>query len=110
LPNNIVILVTINKFNPNLVLVNINKLTPYRFIEDKTLHLVLAKPNDLITKKPFQINFFEPLLVENDIFEPIVFELVNDNLTNGKLLLETMYLFIIITTYLFSLMTYLFNY
>jgi hypothetical protein len=57
---------------------------PYRFIEDRTLHLVLAKPSDLTTKKPFQIENFEPLFVEDDIFEPIVFESVNDNLTNGK--------------------------
>lgn len=66
LPNNIVILVTINKLNPNLILVNINKFTPYRFIENRTLHLVLTKPNDLTTKKPFQIEIFEPLLVEDD--------------------------------------------
>jgi predicted P-loop ATPase len=31
LPNNITLLVTINKFDPNPILVNINKLKPYQF-------------------------------------------------------------------------------
>jgi hypothetical protein len=33
---------TIDKFDPNLVLFNINKLKPYRFVEDQTLQLVLT--------------------------------------------------------------------
>ncbi len=37
LPNNIILLVTIDKFDPNLVLVNINKFKPYMFIEEKKL-------------------------------------------------------------------------
>jgi len=32
-----VLLVIIDKFDPNLVLININKLKPYMFIENKTL-------------------------------------------------------------------------
>jgi hypothetical protein len=36
LPNNIVILISINNFEPNLILVNINKLKPYTYV-DKTL-------------------------------------------------------------------------
>jgi hypothetical protein len=43
-------LVTIDKFNPNSVLVNTNKLEPYRFIEDQILQLVLAKPNDSLSE------------------------------------------------------------
>lgn len=35
--NNIVLLTTIDKFDPNPILVNINKLKPYRFVEDQTL-------------------------------------------------------------------------
>jgi hypothetical protein len=35
--NNIILLVIIDKFNPNPVLINTNKLKPYRFIEDQTL-------------------------------------------------------------------------
>jgi hypothetical protein len=47
LPNNIVLLVIIDKFDHNPILVNINKLKPYRFIEDHTLQPILAKPSDL---------------------------------------------------------------
>jgi hypothetical protein len=32
LPNNIILLVALTNFEPNLVLVNINKLKPYQFI------------------------------------------------------------------------------
>jgi hypothetical protein len=31
------LLMTIDKFDPNPILVNINKLKPYRFVEDQTL-------------------------------------------------------------------------
>jgi hypothetical protein len=33
LPNNIVLLVTIEKFETNLVLVNVNKFKPYKYME-----------------------------------------------------------------------------
>jgi hypothetical protein len=33
--NNIVLLVTIEKFEINLVLVNVNKLKPYKYMESK---------------------------------------------------------------------------
>jgi len=47
--NNMVLLFTINKFDFNPVLVNINKLKPYRFIEDRTLQLVFdVLPSSLI--------------------------------------------------------------
>jgi len=35
LPNNIMLLVTIEKFETNLVLVNVNKLKPYKYMESK---------------------------------------------------------------------------
>jgi len=35
LPNNMVLLVTMDKFDPNLVFVNVNKLKPYLFLEDE---------------------------------------------------------------------------
>jgi hypothetical protein len=35
LPNNIVLLVTIEKFETNLVLVNVNKLKPYKYMESE---------------------------------------------------------------------------
>jgi hypothetical protein len=54
LPNNTILLITIDKFDPNLVLVNINMLKPYMFIEDKTFQPLLFKPNDLVIDKPIQ--------------------------------------------------------
>jgi hypothetical protein len=38
LPNNIILLVTIDKFDLNLLLVNINKLKWYMFIEEQNLY------------------------------------------------------------------------
>jgi hypothetical protein len=35
LPNNIVLLVTIEKFEINFVLVNVNKLKPHKYMESK---------------------------------------------------------------------------
>jgi hypothetical protein len=35
LPNNIVLLVTIEKFETNVVLVNVNKFKPYKYMESK---------------------------------------------------------------------------
>jgi len=76
LPNNIVLLVTIDKFDPNLVFVNINKLKPYKFIEYKTLQLVLTKPSDLVIDELVQTKEPESLPVEHEYLQPIVFELV----------------------------------
>jgi hypothetical protein len=39
------LLMTIDKFDHNLVLVNINKLKPCRFVEDHTLQPIIVKPN-----------------------------------------------------------------
>jgi hypothetical protein len=46
-----VMFVTIEKFDPNLVVININKFKPYWFIDDNTLQLVLTNPNDLTTEE-----------------------------------------------------------
>jgi len=54
LPNNIVLIFTIDMFDPNFVLVNVNKLKPYMFIEDKTLQLLLTKPSDLVINELVQ--------------------------------------------------------
>jgi len=35
LPNNIVLLVTVEKFETNPMLVNVNKLKPYKYMESK---------------------------------------------------------------------------
>jgi hypothetical protein len=47
---------TIDKFDPNPILVNINKLKPYRFVKDNTFQPVLAKPSDMLPKEPVEIN------------------------------------------------------
>ncbi len=39
LPNNTIILVCVNKFEPNPILVNVNKLKPYKYV-DQTLNEV----------------------------------------------------------------------
>ncbi len=53
---------TIDKFDPNLVLINIIKLKPYRFVEDHTLQLVIVKPRDLLLEELIEINHY------NDVF------------------------------------------
>jgi hypothetical protein len=59
--SNATLLVTIDKFDPNLVLININKLKPYRFIEDQTLQPILAKPNDFLSEEPMDVKYFDNL-------------------------------------------------
>jgi hypothetical protein len=85
LPNNYVLLVIIDKFDPNPVLVNINKLKPYKFIEDRTLQPILAKLSDLVTDEPVQTDELEPLLIELEDLQPIEFELVNNHFTHGSI-------------------------
>jgi hypothetical protein len=63
LPNNTTLFVTIDKFDLNLVLVNINKLKPYKFNEDKTLQLALVKHGDLVIDKLVQGKELVPILV-----------------------------------------------
>ncbi len=69
MPNNSILLVTIDKFDPNLVLININKLKPYKFVEYITLQLVLVKPNDLLTDEPIQIKEANSLLLNLKVFK-----------------------------------------
>jgi hypothetical protein len=52
---------TINKFNLNIILVNINKLKPYRFMEDQTLQLVLIKPSSFLPEEPMEVTHFDNL-------------------------------------------------
>jgi uncharacterized protein YcgL (UPF0745 family) len=49
----------IDKFDPNLVLVNINKLKLYRFIKDQTFQLILANPNDFLVKDLVEVKNFD---------------------------------------------------
>jgi hypothetical protein len=84
--SNIVLFVTIDKFDPNPVLVNINELKPYKFIENKTLQPILIKLNDLITDEPIQIEELEALHVEHEDLQLIGFELINNYLIHGNII------------------------
>jgi hypothetical protein len=42
---------TIDNFDLDFILVNINKLKPYGFVGCHTFQLVVAKPNDLLPKE-----------------------------------------------------------
>jgi hypothetical protein len=50
LPNNTILLLIMDKFDFNLILVNINKYKPYKFIKDKRFQFVLIKPSDFLIK------------------------------------------------------------
>jgi hypothetical protein len=63
------------------MLVNINKLKPYRFIEDKTLQLVLVKPGNLVINELVQTKEHVPLLVEHENFQRVGFKPVSNHLT-----------------------------
>jgi hypothetical protein len=60
------IFVTIDKFDLNPMFVNINKLKPYRFIEDKTLQHVVVKPSDLAIDEHVQTKKPKPLPSEHE--------------------------------------------
>jgi hypothetical protein len=47
----------IDKFDPNLILVNINKLKPYRFVEDQTFQPVVAKSSWYTPKLLDRLNY-----------------------------------------------------
>jgi hypothetical protein len=85
LPNNIVLFATIDKFDPNPMRVNINKLKPHMLIENITLQLVFAKPSDLVTNEPIQTKEPKPLPIELEYLQSIKFELVNNHLTHGSI-------------------------
>jgi hypothetical protein len=56
----------IDKFDPNLVLVNINKiLKPYRFVRYHTFQHVMTKLNDLLPKKLVVTNHFGSLFTKH---------------------------------------------
>jgi hypothetical protein len=67
LPNNTMLLVIIDKFDPNPILVNINKLKPYRFVKDHTFQLVLIKPSDFLSKEQMEATHFDNLFIKQPI-------------------------------------------
>ncbi len=87
MPNNIIILVTIDKFDPNPILIYINKLKPYKFIiENKILQHVLANLSDLVIDEHVQTKELEPLPIENANSRFVEFEPVNNYLTHGYII------------------------
>jgi hypothetical protein len=62
---------------------------PYiRFINDNILQPIFVKPNDLTIETHVQEELLESLLVENDIFEHVVFEPITDDFTNGLIIIQ----------------------
>ncbi len=45
---------TINKFDLNLISVNINKLKPYIFVEDQAFQPILVEPSDFLLEEPLE--------------------------------------------------------
>jgi hypothetical protein len=78
--------VIIDKFDPNPILININKLKAYRYIENITLQLVLANPSDLVIDEPIQTKELKPLPIENANFEHVEFELLNNYLKHVNII------------------------
>jgi len=67
LPNNIILLLIINKFDLNLILININKYKPYRFAKDNKFQPVLAKPSDFLSKERIEATHFDNLFIKQPI-------------------------------------------
>ncbi len=61
-------------------------MKPYRFIEDKTLQLVLTNLSDLVIDELVQIKEPKPLFIENANCGLIKFEPINNYLTHGNII------------------------
>jgi hypothetical protein len=59
--------VTINKFNFNPIMVNINKLKPYRFTKDHTFQPILVNRNDFLSKKLMEATHFDNMFTKQPI-------------------------------------------
>ncbi len=70
---------TIDKFDLNLVLININKLKPYRFIEDQTLQPILAKPTNFLLKEPMEVKYSNNLCNQQQVEETYSDTLLNED-------------------------------
>ncbi len=80
MPNNTAPLVTIDKFDPNSTLVNINKLKPYRFVEDQTFQTLLTKSNDLLLENLTKTNNYDNLFIKKLVILDIPSNLVTKKL------------------------------
>jgi hypothetical protein len=55
---------TIDKFDPNIILVNIIKLRLYRFAKNHTLQLVLGKLSDFLLEDPMEETHFDNMFIK----------------------------------------------
>jgi hypothetical protein len=53
--------VTIDKFE---ILININKLKPYRFTKDNIFQPILTKRSDFLSKEPMEATHFDNLFIK----------------------------------------------
>jgi hypothetical protein len=67
------------------MLVNNNKLKPYKFLQSKILQPALAKPSDLATDELVQTKKLEPLNVEHEDLQHVEFEPVDNHLTHDSI-------------------------
>jgi hypothetical protein len=61
------ILVTIDKFDPNPIPINISKLKPCKFVKDHTFQPLLAKINYLLLKEPVEIDQSGNMFTKNQL-------------------------------------------
>jgi hypothetical protein len=59
--------VTINKFDLHPILVNINKLKPYRFTKDHKFQPILTKLNDFLLEKLEEATHFDDLFTKQSV-------------------------------------------
>ncbi len=62
-----------------MVLVNINKLKSYKFMDDQTLQPILAKPNDFLPKELVEVSHLDNLSTKQQVEENHF-----DNLSNEE--------------------------
>ncbi len=61
-------------------------MKPYMFIQNKILQPILTTLNDLVTDKIVQAKELESLPIENENFEFVEFEPINNYLTHGNII------------------------
>jgi len=50
-----------DKFDLNPILININKLKPYRFLKDQTFQPILVKLSGFLLEEPVEVKYFDNL-------------------------------------------------
>ncbi len=67
-------------------MVNINKLKPYKFMEDQTFQLVLTKPSEFLLEELVELTHFDNLSTKQHVEETHF-----DNRSNEELVETTHY-------------------